>query len=186
MHLSKRALTLLLIIISTVTAACGAGFRVPLPDDTGMAAAETAEPDIAEETDTAEEPVEVVEITDPGTRMGEALAILFTFDPDAIGPYVCDAQREAVQAAIEDSVADSGLTEDILADLSVDISDLEYDVQIDGTEATVDISGELTVEILGQTQVQDGSDLFPRPVTMILEDDAWVICDNILIDQLGS
>jgi hypothetical protein len=120
------------------------------------------------------------------TRMSEALAAIFSFDAEAIGPYICEDQQAALETALEEAVTGAGLTTDILEELSVDVSAVDWTIEVDGDTATADATGEIVLTILGQDQPQDAGELFGEPVPLTVEDGEWVICDPNLVDALGN
>lgn len=139
----------------------------------------------AVEACTADEMMEV-DLSTPDGAIQAFIETIFTFEFENLAMFVCEDQRALLEAALPGMDELAGMQE-MLDAAEFDFSGLEYEVT-DETEdsAMVTVSGELTISIFGQEQVQSADDLFGASVQVVKEGDNWVICDENAVGAVGS
>ena len=150
----KFMLLIMIIVVAMTVAACGGD-----DDDGGDSSASNS-------------PEEVVE---------DALESMFTGNFDNLSGLVCAEQQASLEASLG-----GGAGEELAAAMegvTVDLSGLEYDADIDGDSGVVNVSGDVTttIEMEGMDPIESvspvtdmGEELTSAPV--VLEDGEWKFC----------
>lgn len=109
----------------------------------------------------------------PSTVARSFMEAFGRLDEEAMRPLICSAQSDQVDG-ITESMAEAG------TEVTIDVSNLTYqDGQISGDTATVNVSGDIEMEAMGQSMTLPVSDMFNGgALPMVRENGSWKVCPS--------
>lgn len=115
----------------------------------------------------------------PEGSVASLLTVLFSGEFEELEGLVCSDLAADLPDLLTELEASGAAEVFALAEISIDEVTYEVEMQ-DDTTATVNLGGSIIITVVGETQELAAEDFFGGPVTVVLEDDEWKLCDNAL------
>jgi hypothetical protein len=107
----------------------------------------------------------------PSTNAKSFMEAFASLDTEKMSALICSAQADSADD-LTGTIGGAG------ADIRIDVSKLTYtDGEVSGNNATVNMSGDITIEAQGQNVTAPIGDLFPEgELPMVNEGGSWKVC----------